>query len=299
MINYKEVLLKKFQESNNPKAIKRYEHSLCVAKRAVEIIKEHNLNIDIKKAETAALLHDYAKFLTMDDFFEIVKENNLPSEILENDYIILHALLGPYVIKKELGIEDQEILDAVKYHTTGKANMDPLQEVLFVADFTEELRPNVENIREISKRDYKRAIALILEYTINLLISRKRKINPLSLEAFDYYRKYLVLDLSKIKKVVKTIEDDHNLVKDIKVYDARQNTPYYDFVIIATSPSLRQMKAAANYLKMEFAPRMIEDGDFWVLIDLNDIIIHIFLEEQREYYGLDKLLKDVPEIELD
>lgn len=296
MNDLKEALLKKFQESKNPEAQERYQHSLNVAKRAVEIIKENNLHVDIYKAEIAGLIHDYAKFLTMDDFFEIVKENNLPSDILENDYKVLHALLGPYVIKAELGIDDQEILEAVKYHTTGKANMSPLQEVIFLADFTEDLRPNVNRIREISRRDYKRAIALILDFTINKVISQNRKLNSLSLDAFNYYRKYLELDLTRVKEVIKSL--DHNLVKDVKIYDARKNTPYYDFVIIATAPSLRQMQAAANYLKEDFTPRMVENGDFWILVDLNDVIVHIFLEEERHIYGLDKLLKDVPEIEL-
>src|SRR5690554_5051066 len=167
MKTLKSKILKKYQDSNDPQALERFNHVENVAKRALEIIAEHNLDVDKEKAEIAGLVHDYAKFSTIQDFKDVIEENNLDESILEINPKIWHSLLGPYIIRKELGIDDDEILEAVKYHTIGKPNMTTLQEVLYLADFTEASRKNVDNIFNISKRNYKRAIALILEFKIN------------------------------------------------------------------------------------------------------------------------------------
>ena len=175
----KQKLIEKYNKSGDPKVEERYLHSLSVAKKALEIIEENNFPVDKTKAEVAGLIHDYAKFATMNEYFEIVKEFDLDESILEKNFKILHALLGPYIIKKELGIDDEEILEAIKYHTTGRPKMSLLEEIIFLADFAEDTRvyPNQEEklnqIREVIKRNYKRAIAMILDFQINHVISQK------------------------------------------------------------------------------------------------------------------------------
>lgn len=301
-INISELRLKvlnKLKSSNDPEAMHRYEHSLSVAERAVELVRIYNFPIDEKKAEIAGLIHDYAKFYTMNDFFEIVKEYNLDEDILETHFQILHALLGPYIIKKELGIDDEEILQAVKYHTTGRPNMGLLEEIIFIADFTEITRDNDpqfalkgKEIREVSNQNYKRAIAMILDHTINKILSKKYQLYEITRLAFEYYEKYLHHDEAKVSKVIETL--DHNLVKDVIIYDVRDRTPLYDYVIITTALSQRQMEAAVNYIKEAFLINKIEKGDTWSLIDLQDIIVHIFEEEERNNFGLDSILRNVP-----
>lgn len=288
----KEKILKKFKESKNTEYKERYEHSLRVSQKAVELAQI--INVDKEKAEIAGLVHDYAKFLTMDDFFEYVKEFNLDSSILDNNFKILHSLLAPYVIRKELGIEDEEILEACKFHTTGKARMTPLQEVLFLADFIEEGRVEAGGIREVAKTNYKKAIAMILDFKINKNVINKNEIHSNTLKAFEYYRIYLNGALDKLRNVISTI--DHNLVKDINIYDIRNQTPLFDYIVIATALSVRQMEAAANYLKTNFDLRGLEIGEAWTLVDIKDIIVHLFTEDEREKYSLDKLLKDLPQI---
>lgn len=291
MNDLKAKLLKKYQESNNDKFQERYNHSISVANKAVELIKQHQLNIDIEKAEIAGLVHDYAKFLTMDEYFEIVKEFGLDIEILDTNFKVLHSILGPYVIKKELGIDDEEILSAVRYHTTGRANMEPLEEIIYLADFIEDTREGVDFIRQTANVSIKKAIALALDFTLNKVLKLNTNLHPETLKAYQYYQQYLD-DFDKIKRILKTL--DHNLIKDIMVYDMRKNTPLFDYFIVVTALSQKQMQAAANYLKSEHDIKGIEEGEAWTLVDLRDIVVHIFLEEEREKYGLDKLLKDVP-----
>ena len=61
----------------------------------------------------------------------------------------------------------------------------------------------------------------------------------------------------------------------------QRNTPLFDYFIITTALSQKQMKAAANYIKTEFEVRNIEEGEAWTLVDLNDVIVHLFLEEEK------------------
>lgn len=299
----KQKILKKFTDGSNEEAVTRYEHSLSVAKKAVELVEIHNFQVDKTKAEIAGLIHDYAKFHTMNDYFEIVKKFDLDEEILEENFSILHALLGPYVIKSELGIDDEEILEAVQYHTTGHPNMGVLAEVLYIADFTEDSRvvetknkKKSQEIKDVSRRNHKRAIAMILDFTINKIITKGYQLFELTRIAFTSYEKYLHNDEEKVSKVIETL--DHNLVKNIIVYDVRDRTPLYDYVIITTALSARQMDAGINYLRETFSVNRVEKGESWSLVDLSDIIVHIFTEEERNNYGLDSLLGSLPHKEI-
>lgn len=289
--NLEERLWKKFQESNDEEIEERFKHSLNVAKRAVEIVEENNLDIDKEKIYIAGLIHDYAKFLTMEDFYNVVNEFNLDSNILEMNFKVLHSILGPYVIRKELGIEDEEILRAVEFHTTGKANMDLFTEVLFVADFTEVGREGVEEVRKVAKTDLKKAVAMILDFKINKSIMKNSKLHYNTIKAFDYYKEYLDDDDTKIDKIIKAM--DHNLIKDTVVYNMKKKTPLFDYMIVTTALSRQQMEAAVNYLRDEFMINGIEMGDAWTLVDLHDVIVQIFLEDERERFALDKLFQDV------
>ena len=149
---YKNKLLEKYKEKNDDEMFERYEHSLNVCKYMEKLINHHKINIDKDKALLTAILHDYAKFYSMDEYEQLVLEYNLDSYILTAPRKILHSLLGRYAVNKELKIEDEEILSAIEYHTTGKENMTLLQELLFISDFCEEGRDGniFENARDIS-----------------------------------------------------------------------------------------------------------------------------------------------------
>jgi predicted HD superfamily hydrolase involved in NAD metabolism len=165
---YKKKLKEKYALSNSPRAEARYNHSLSVGKKAVEIAKTFNFDVDLKKIEIAGILHDYAKFETMYKFIEIVAEYNLDFNILKENPKILHALLGPYIVNKELGITDKEILNAIKYHATGALDMDIYAEILYVADVAEDLRDGegFTKVKEYSKTDFKKAIIEKIEFSL-------------------------------------------------------------------------------------------------------------------------------------
>ncbi len=96
--------------------------------------------------------------------------------------------------------------------------------------------------------------------------------------------------MKKYQKAVAVLDDLK--IKDIKVYDFNKTSPFYDYFIIATVNE-RQANAAANNLKQTFKNEIknIEGkSSGWVLVDMGDVIVHLFRVEEREFYGLDKML---------
>lgn len=107
--------------------------------------------------------------------------------------------------------------------------------------------------------------------------------------------------LELLKKVIPIIDDVR--VKDIVIYDMREVTPLYDYAVICTASSNRQVVSTIDHLKdgaitHHYDIRNVEgaSGGVWVLVDLQSIIVHIFTEEERNVYGLDKLFSNMPKI---
>ena len=119
-----------------------------------------------------------------------------------------------------------------------------------------------------------------------------KNIHPYTASAYNFYKKYLLKGEEKYEQVVDCL--DHNIVKDVVVYDARRTSPLYDYIIVASTMTARQMEACINYLKDDFEVRGFELADSWTLIDLNDVIVHVFKEEERERYGIDRLYANLP-----
>ena len=137
---------------------KRYIHILGVEEKAVELGKKYNLpQKDIEKLRVAAILHDVAKSMNVDELEEYCRKY-FADELTEEDIKIteiLHGFVGSYIAKKEFGIEDKSILDAIKYHTIGKKNLDLIGRIIYISDAIEKNRdyPNVDILREKVNED--------------------------------------------------------------------------------------------------------------------------------------------------
>lgn len=164
---YKNILKNKYSQANT-NFWPRYLHSLSVGRKAVEIVKTFNFDCDLKKIEIAGILHDYAKYETMDNYNRIVQEYKLDENILKENPKILHALLGSYFVLKEVGIKDEQILNAIKYHATGSLEMDRFSEVIYVADVSEDLRQGsgFDRVREYLKTDFRKAIIEKINFSL-------------------------------------------------------------------------------------------------------------------------------------
>lgn len=161
---------------------KRLVHTANVVIAALSKAKENGL--DAQQVMTAATLHDCAKYINPQDFKDFVMPEGVPKPVE-------HSFLGAFVAENVLGIEDQEIIDAIKYHTSGKANMSTLAKLIFVADMVEEGRDysGVETLREYFNKDLDECFSKCLEEELIHLINKKQYIYSETLNAYDYYVK--------------------------------------------------------------------------------------------------------------
>lgn len=157
---------------------KRYLHTIGVMDTAIKLAKIHGA--DVKKSEISAIFHDYAKFRSKEEMKKIIIEQKLQQDLLEYDSELWHAPVGAYLIKKEVGIFDMDILNAIKYHTSGHINMTKLAKIIYVADYIEPGRifPGVEEVREVADKDLNLAVILTLRNTISFLMKREQVIYP-------------------------------------------------------------------------------------------------------------------------
>lgn len=160
---------------------KRIKHTadvvVCALKRAGE------LGLDKEKVVTACTLHDCAKYRDYKMVEGFILPDGVPAPVV-------HAFLGAYVIEKELGITDTEIIDAVRYHTSGKADMSLLGKLVFVADMVEEGRvyDGVEKLRELYENaDFETCFKECLKEEMLHLLNKKQYIYAETLNAYDYY----------------------------------------------------------------------------------------------------------------
>lgn len=168
----------------------RFKHSVGVANTAVEMAKTFNVNPN--KAYLAGILHDCAKNLDDIELFTICAENDVNvTQIEQKKPFLLHAKAGVIVAKEKYNITDQEVLDAIRWHTTGRANMNDLEKIIFTADYIEPNReglPRLEELRMLSKTDLDKLVKEILENMMDHLKEKDDLIDEHTVEAYEFYK---------------------------------------------------------------------------------------------------------------
>lgn len=166
----------------------RYIHTLHVSDIAIKLA---GLNgISEEKAEIAALAHDVAKNISKSKMKEIIDNNNIPiSDVEKNNPNLWHSIVGPIEAMKKLGINDDEILDAIRWHTTGKENMSLLTKIIYIADMIEPSRnfDGVEDIRRITFEDLDKGVYCGLTHSIEFLLNRNLLIDENTIKARNYF----------------------------------------------------------------------------------------------------------------
>ena len=167
---------------------KRLKHSLSVSECAIKLSEIYNC--DKEKAKTAGLVHDCAKYFTNKEIEDYVNKFNIELGPLEENNIALsHSIVGSYVAREVFNIKDEEILNAIKYHTTGKENMSLLEKIIYMADLVEEGRnfPKVEELRKlVFSGKLNEALLLSFDNTIKFVIDNKQLIHPRTVSARNY-----------------------------------------------------------------------------------------------------------------
>lgn len=175
---YKEIL-------QNRLTPKRYNHSICVADEAVRLANKYGGDCD--KAYLAGLLHDITKNATQDEHLQIFNEFGIMlNDIEKSAEKLWHAISGAAYIEHILGIKDEEIITAVRYHTTAREDMTQLEKLLYLADFTSADRDydDIDIMRQKVEISMEAGLDYALSYTINDLVSRGK---PLHLDTVKAY----------------------------------------------------------------------------------------------------------------
>lgn len=167
----------------------RYRHTLGVMYTSAALAMRYGE--DLQKAQLAGLLHDCAKCIPNDKKIRLCEKYNIPITSIEKDApFLLHSKLGAYLAKTKYGVEEEDILQAITWHTTGRPEMTMLEKIVFLADYIEPMRWKASNlpvIRACAFTDIDQAVYLTLHDTLAYLESGPGKVDNMTKNACLYY----------------------------------------------------------------------------------------------------------------
>ena len=165
----------------------RYTHSLGVEKMATHLAKIYNA--DVEKAAFAGRYHDIAKCFDQDKMDEYIKKYDIPEKYLGN-IALAHSKVAAAILENEYGVDDQDILNAVKSHTTGRVGMSLLEEIVYVSDAIEENRnyPELKMLQDESEKDLDKTCLYVMDFAVQMILEKGRELDSDTLEAREYIK---------------------------------------------------------------------------------------------------------------
>ncbi|WP_274651981.1 bis(5'-nucleosyl)-tetraphosphatase (symmetrical) YqeK [Paenibacillus humicola] len=162
---------------------RRWAHTLGVMETAVKLAER--FGGDPEKADRAAILHDVAKYWPTARMETIIRGQGLPADLLDYDKELWHAPVGAFVAERDYGVSDHQVLDAIRYHTSGRERMTLLDKIVCLADYMEPGRdfPGVHKIRELAEHSLEKALIAGFDSTISYLLAQGKRIYPLTVAA--------------------------------------------------------------------------------------------------------------------
>ena len=169
----------------------RYEHTMGVMYTAAAMAMRYD--VDLQKALVAGLLHDCAKCISTNEKISLCEEHGIIiSESERKNPSLLHAKLGAFFAEEKYGVKENDILEAITYHTTGRPKMTLLDKIVFIADYIEPNRaqaPHLDQIRKLAFEDIDACLYMILEDTLAYLQTKSEVIDPMTEQTYLYYKK--------------------------------------------------------------------------------------------------------------
>ncbi len=288
----------------------RYQHSLSVAETAEKLARRWGA--DPKQAYLAGLLHDAGRIYPPEQLLEKAKEYGLELDSWHKSKPqLLHAPVGALLLEKEWGIHDPVLLQAVARHTLAGEHLTLLDKILYLADVIEPLRtswPGLEQLRQLGETDLNRAMLAALAYSFTYLAGKQEKPHPCSIQAYQQLMENDHGGTTMNEKM------DSQTMLELAVAAAQEKkaagltslelkgiTTIADYFLIMSVSNTRLAQALADHLteklKEAGAPPLRTEGyrdGRWILLDMGSLVIHIFQNDEREYYNLEKLWADAP-----
>ena len=194
-----EVMERKLQSALS---LPRYIHTMGVVKTAKKLAGRWQA--DEKKAMTAALLHDCAKDYPEQMKRRFCKEFHVPIDpVMDQAIDLCHGPLGAEVARREYGVTDEEVLNAIRYHTTGRPEMTKLEQIIFIADYIEPQRdkaPRLDVIRRLAFEDLEECMYQILKDSMSYLSANPEDLDRTTETAYQYYKKLHDSRKSEVKE---------------------------------------------------------------------------------------------------
>lgn len=177
---YKDIIKEKMCE-------KRYKHSVSVSEWAVKLALKYSANE--KKAAIAGILHDITKEMPEEEQLKLISNSGINLSLLEKKSIkLLHSISGAIYVREFLKIDDEEIINAIKYHTTAREDMTLLEKIIFIADFLSDDRKweNTDYFRKLALKNLDDALIYGLKLTIEGLLKGNKLIAENTFKAYNY-----------------------------------------------------------------------------------------------------------------
>ena len=170
---------------------KRFIHSVGVAGTASSLAMKYGESV--YKAQIAGLLHDCAKCYDDEELIRLCRKNNIEVTSFEEEHgFLLHAKYGAHMARIRYAIEDESILSAIRWHTTGHENMTLLEKIIYISDYIEPSRdkaPNLDRIRyaAFNEDDIDKSLLMIMKDTIEYLRKDTGSLDTTTEAAYKYY----------------------------------------------------------------------------------------------------------------
>lgn len=164
----------------------RYTHVLSVRELALDLAKKYSA--DLQKVNFAALLHDCAKWMRTSEQYEAAANYEIQlDEVERHNPSLLHALIGVEFAVSHFDVDNPEILNAIRIHTTGSGKMTLIDKILYVADFAEPKRnhPEAHSVRELAYQDLNKAVLEVSRHKIEHLLAKGVLIHPYTIDAYN------------------------------------------------------------------------------------------------------------------
>ena len=170
----------------------RYIHTLGVAYTASCLAMAHGID-DLESTMTSGLLHDCAKAMHGSELVAICEKAHLNVTAVgrSNPTALLHAKAGAYLAEHKYGVRDEDILNAIRYHTTGRPNMSRLEKIIYIADYIEPGRKQIADldlIRRLAYQDLDCTMEKILANTLAYLRTTDGQTDEMTVKTYQYYK---------------------------------------------------------------------------------------------------------------
>ena len=287
---------------------KRWNHTVNVVSEAEKLCQMYGG--DMEKCVTAAIFHDVVKELPNEELNALVRKFGFDEKYIDSPNLS-HGKIAAALLKHEWGIDDEDIINAVSYHTTGRAGMSKTEKIVFIADAIEPTRVynGVEAIRKATYEDLDRGCLKSLTDTVEHLKEKgvsyidedTLRAREWFEEQIDEFRKERDGNHMNSKDYALLAAEtlDSKKAEDIIIFDIAEKSSIADYLILATGLNERSVGALID----EVEDRLAQEGllvksiegkkeSGWILMDYGDIIVNVLTAEKRDRYNIEKVWAD-------